>query len=141
MPGEDRTGGDPVGFLHPVRSHPLISVVFTMAAAGCALPPAEVTVAVTGPADWEPPEELVLEIGDTAWHGSRGVAGVVIDAIVEVRLVGTESCRRYTTFFAEPGTSWTIRFDASGSARVEDWTGRDIDIGPALPPGELSGCP
>ena len=130
-----------MGPLNTVRSHPLISVVLAMAAAGCGLPPAEVTVTVTGPADWEPPEELVLEIGDTGWHGSRGVAGVVIDAIVEVRLVDAESCRSYMSLFAEPGTSWVIRFDASGAAHVEDWTGRDIDLGPAMPPGELSGCP
>jgi hypothetical protein len=115
--------------------------VLAVAVAGCGLPPAETSVTVTGPADWEPPEGLVLEIGDTGWHGSRGVASVVTDAIVEVRLMGTGSCRRYMTFFAEPGTSWVIRLDESGSAHLEDWTGRDIDAGPAFPSGELSGCP
>lgn len=97
-------------------------------------------VAVTGPANSEAPEDLVLEIGDTAWFGYGGVVGVETAGVLEVRLVGRESCRSYASFSAAAGSMWVIRFAQDGTVGVEDWTGQGMDAGPALGEREPSGC-
>jgi hypothetical protein len=119
----------------------LIWALLAMALAGCTFPTAEIWVTVTGSGDWEPPEELVLEIGDTSWDGSGGVASVATASNLDVRLIGRESCQSYVGFRAELGTSWVIRFIEDGSVQVEDWTGRGVEPGPALGAVEPSGCP
>lgn len=103
--------------------------------------PGQLWVAVTGPADSEGPEDLVLEIGDTAWFGYGGVISVETQSALDVRLVGRESCRSYAGFEAPAGTKWVIRFADDGTVGVEDWTGRLMDLGPALGEREPSGCP
>lgn len=99
-----------------------------------------VWVHVTGPQGSEPPEELVLEIGNTAWHGYGGVASVQSFVALRVRLVGTAGCSVYAEFVAPPRTSWVIRFQPDGSTAVEDWSGRAVDSGPALVARPASGC-
>jgi hypothetical protein len=103
--------------------------------------PGQMWVAVTGPANSEAPEDLVLEIGDTAWFGYGGVVSVETQSALGVRLVGRESCRSYASFEAPAGTMWVIRFADDGTAGVEDWTGQGMDSGPALGEREPSACP
>ena len=98
-------------------------------------------VAVHGPMDGEPPEELVLEIGATAWAGYGGVASVESAEPLRVRVVGRASCRSYADFVAPADSNWVVRFAADGSVRVEDWTRRGMDAGPAVPEKAPSGCP
>ncbi len=100
-----------------------------------------VWVAVTGPQGSEPPEELVLEIGNTAWHGYGGVASVQSFVALRVRLMGTAGCNVYADFVAPPRTSWVIRFLPDGSTTVEDWSGRAMEAGPALGARPATGCP
>jgi hypothetical protein len=104
-------------------------------------PPGQTWVAVTGPANFEAPEDLVLEIGETAWFGYGGVVSVETQSALDVRLVGRESCRSYASFEAPAGTMWVIRFADDGTVAIEDWTGRGMDAGPALGEREPSGCP
>ena len=116
--------------------------VLAYAVAGCVNAPNGTTcVAVHGTANSDPPEELVLEIGNAAWLGFGGVVSVETANTVPVRLVGRESCRVFAQFAARPGSKTVIRFAADGSVRVEDLTAMDIDAGPALPERQLSGCP
>jgi hypothetical protein len=107
--------------------------------------PGGVIVAVTGPRDWRPPEEMRLEIGDDAWaitgDGGGGVVSAISGSPVQVRLVGVPSCQRYAFFEARPGSASVIRFAADGSLMVEDWTGQPIDSGPLLSEAKASGCP
>ncbi len=97
-------------------------------------------VAVTGPANSEAPEDLVLEIGDTAWLGYGGVVSVKAAGVLDIRLVGRESCRSYVSFSAAARSMWVIRFAEDGTVGVEDWTGRGMEAGPALGEREPSGC-
>jgi hypothetical protein len=94
--------------------------------------PNPVTVAVHGPRDSEPPEELILQIGDTGWFGYGGVASVDARGSLPVRLIGRESCTVYASLVALPGSAWIIRFGEDGPVSLEDWTGRGMDSGPAL---------
>jgi hypothetical protein len=103
--------------------------------------PRQILVAVTGPANSDVPEDLVLEVGDTAWFGYGGVVSVETQSALGVRLVGRESCRSYASFEAPAGTMWVVRFADNGTVGVEDWTGRGMDAGPALGEREPSGCP
>ena len=104
-------------------------------------PPTGMTwIAVTGPADSVAQEELVLETSNRAWFGYGGVIGIEAATSLPVRLVGRESCRIYASFSAASGTRWVIRFAQDGSASVEDWTGREMDAGPALAERPASGC-
>ena len=97
-------------------------------------------VMVTGPADSEAPEDLVLEIGDTAWLGYGGVASVETEEALDVRLIGQESCRSFAAFSAPPASMWVIRFAADGTVAVEDVTGGAMELGPALTERDPSGC-
>lgn len=122
----------------------LVSCGVSEAPTGGTVPPASGSgltwVAVTGPADSEAPEDLVLEVGGRAWHGYGGVVSIETGQTLPVRLIGRASCRSYAAFDAPAGTMWVIRFAADGTVRIEDWTERGVDAGPAL--GELpaSGC-
>ena len=103
-------------------------------------PASQTWVAVHGPGDSEAPEDLVLEIGDTAWFGYGGIVSVETAGVLDVRLVGRESCRSYASFSAAAGTRWVIRFAEDGTVGMEDWTGQGMDSGPALGEREPSGC-
>jgi hypothetical protein len=103
--------------------------------------PGRTWVAVTGPANSEAPEDLVLEIGNGAWFGYGGVVSVEAESPLAVRLVGRETCRIYAGFTAPTGTMWVVRFASDGRATIEDWTGRGMDAGPALGEREPSECP
>lgn len=104
----------------------------------------ETWVTVTGPIDWIAPAEMALEIGDTAWSitpdGGGGLAMATLDQPADVLLVGIEDCREYARFTAEPGSAHVIRFQRDGSVEVEDWTGREIEMGPALSQSAPGGC-
>lgn len=109
---------------------------------GSAKPAHDLTwVAVTGPADSRPPEDLVLEIGGMAWDGYGGVVSLPTSGATEVRLLGRETCRTYAKFVAKSGSSTVIRFSKDGQVAIEDWTGRGTDAGPALAHRQLSDCP
>jgi heat shock protein HslJ len=98
-------------------------------------------VAVRGPADSLPPEDLVLEIGGMAWYGYGGVVSLPTTRSTEVRLVGEDTCRTYANFLATSGSSTVIRFSADGQIAIEDWTDRGVDAGPALAHRQMSDCP
>lgn len=124
----------------------LRAVVLMLALSACAAdrsgaPVGQTWIAVTGPAGSEGPEDLVLEIGDTAWFGYGGVVSVEAAGALDVRLVGRDSCRSYANFSAPAATMWVIRFAEDESVRIEDWTGKAMDTGPALGEREPSGCP
>ena len=81
--------------------------------------PGQTWVMVTGPANSGAPEDLVLEIGETAWQGYGGVVSLEAQSALDVRLVGRESCRSYASFSAPVGTMWVIRFAGDGTVGVE----------------------
>lgn len=102
-------------------------------------------VAITGPADWAPTPGYELEIGGDAWlvnaiHGG-GVTTVSLSRPTVVRVRRLADCAPVVRFVASPGRAYTIRFAASGSARVEDWTGQGMDAGPALGDPSRPRCP
>jgi hypothetical protein len=103
--------------------------------------PAQTVIGVFGPADWVPPQELSLEIGDQAWsilaEGGHGVAGRNLSDVTFVRLVGVDDCHVYAAFEAAPGAFYSIRFAEDGSVSVKDITAQGIEDGPAL--GEREG--
>ncbi len=101
----------------------------------------QIWVAVHGPAGWSPREELVLQVGPTSWGGYGGVVSVSSAGPAQVRLVGRESCHVYADFVAPVGTMWVIRFVPDGSTRIEDWSARGMDSGPALRPAAPAECP
>jgi heat shock protein HslJ len=106
------------------------------------MPTRDVTwVAVIGPADARPPEDLVLEIGGMAWDGYGGVVSLPTSGSTEVRLLGRETCRTYAKFVAKSGSMSVIRFSKDGQVTIEDVTGRGIEAGPALAHRQLSDCP
>jgi hypothetical protein len=116
--------------------------LLAFAAATCVTPRSGPTwVAVTGPANSEGPEQLVLEIGNAAWQGYGGVVSVETTIPLPVRLVGRASCQVYASFTAHPGSKTVIRFAADGAVDIEDWTTRDLDAGPALGESLPTGCP
>lgn len=109
---------------------------------GSLTPARELTwVAVTGPAGFLPPEDLILEMADMAWYGYGGVVSVPTSGSTEVRLVGRETCRTYAEFVSKSGSKTVIRFSKDGQVEIEDWTGRNIDAGPALAHRQMSDCP
>ena len=114
-----------------------ITTVLTLATSAQPAAGADPTwVAMTGPADWAPTPGYTLEIGRDAWvinaiHGG-GVTAVPLSRHTVVRVRRLSDCTPVVRFVAEPGRDYTIRFASTGSARVEDWTGRGMDSGPAL---------
>jgi hypothetical protein len=106
----------------------------------------EVWVTVTGPADWRAPDHYVLEIGVHGWPIEEGAGGGVVaveldpEEEVMVRLVQPRACKAIVEVRALPGSRWVIRFGADGAPGVEDWTGRGLDLGPALTEGQRTAC-
>jgi heat shock protein HslJ len=98
-------------------------------------------VAIRGPRDARPSEDLVLEMGGMAWDGFGGVASIPASDPIRVRLVGRASCRVYAEFIANPGSGTVIRFSEDGRVSVNDRTDRDIDPGPTLAHQRSSDCP
>lgn len=126
-----------------MRVAPILAALLVVVAS-CAIR-GPIHVAVTGPRDWVPPEEIRLEIGGQAWaitsEDGGGVVSIDSRDRVRVRLVGVPSCRRYAFFEADPGSASVVRFAADGSFMIEDWTGQPMDSGPLLTEAEPSGCP
>jgi hypothetical protein len=93
-------------------------------------------IAITGPADWAPAPGYTLEIGRDAWvinaTNGGGVTAVPLSQPTVVRVRRLSDCTPVVRFVAQPSRDYTIRFASDGSARVEDWTGRGMDSGPAL---------
>jgi hypothetical protein len=141
-----------------LRSIVALTVVLLTSACGLLLPsPAatcnpeqqtcgEVWVLVTGPAGWLAPRDYVLEIGGTGWPIEEGEGGGVVavtfveNTRVAIRLVQPQTCQAAVGFSALAGSHWVIRFAADGTTTVEDWTGRPMDLGPALGQGQPSDC-
>jgi hypothetical protein len=119
-----------------------LALALGLALTGCGLVPEEqrqTWVVLGGPADWEPPEALVLEIGQTAWESDGGGAAMVeTSSILPVRLVGRDSCRLYAEFMAPPGSKWVIRFEGDNLVRIVP--ADDVDAGPAMAGRALTGC-
>jgi hypothetical protein len=107
-------------------------------------PDEETWITVTGPRDWLAPTEMALEIGGSAWAitvlGGGGVAMTPLETTSEVRLVSIEDCREFARFMAEPGSAHVVRFAPDESVGVEDWTGRGVEMGPALNETAPSDC-
>jgi hypothetical protein len=110
------------------------------------LPCGEVYVRVSGPADGPAPEDYVLEIGESGWpiqkRGGGGITSVEVapEERVMVRLVEPRRCEAVVEFAASPGSYWVIRLAADGTPTVEDWTGGEVELGPALGQGRRSNC-
>jgi hypothetical protein len=96
-------------------------------------------VAVAGPRDWAPEPGYSLEIGDRAYaidaNNGGGVTSVSLSQPTIVRIRQLPDCGPIVRFVAQPGRRYVIRFAATGIPRLEDWTGRGLDAGPALDPG------
>lgn len=135
-----------------MRPMPALISILAMTLAGCALTtpqsapesPSQTWLAVHGPRDWFPTEEMSLEIGDAAWAitpaGGGGVVTPDLSQASKVRLVGIGDCRAYASFSVTPGSAWIIRFAADGSVTVEDAAGQAHEMGPGLVERQPSGC-
>jgi hypothetical protein len=133
----------------PIAPMRAFALLMAFMLAGCTQPvpspeAAATWVAVYGPADWSPPEQMSLEIGATAWSITPDAGGGVVTAELTeragIRLVGLDGCHLYATFDAVPGSAHVIRFAVDGSVQVEDITGGALDAGPGLVESAPSDC-
>jgi hypothetical protein len=107
-------------------------------------PGGEAWIRVTGPRDWPPPGAMSLEFDGSAWsitpEGGGGVVSKELSERTEVRLIGLANCHVLARLEVAPGSAHIIRFAADGSVGMEDITGGDIELGPALVEAAPSGC-
>jgi hypothetical protein len=125
----------------------LVAIVFLLAGCSIALAtpppdpaaqpgliPTRTWVGLHVPADWVPPQEMSLEVGDQAWSitvdGGAGVVSPVLSEISSVKLVGVDDCHVFTAFEATPGAFYSIRFADDGSVSIEEVA--DMEAGPGL---------
>jgi hypothetical protein len=98
-----------------------------------------VSVMVTGPVA----EDLVLEIGPTAWWVRQGEGGgmatIRAASEVPVRLV-TLDCRVLASTVVDAGTNVVFRVVGVDRITVETGSG-PMDLGPALGGRPTTGCP
>jgi hypothetical protein len=102
-------------------------------------------VAVTGPHDWAPDPGYSLEIGEIAYsisaNNGGGVTSVAVAERTVVRLRRLPDCVPIVRFAGRPGGRYVIRLSEAATPRVEDWTGRGLDTGPALTAGPRTCLP
>lgn len=98
-----------------------------------------ISVLVTGEV---PDEEIILEIGRSAWTvsaGTPGSAGLSAPDPQAVRLLRIGDCEELTAFDADPGTAHAIVFAADASVSVEDRT-EEQDAGVPLERRDPGDC-
>jgi len=105
---------------------------------------AQTWIGVHVPADWVPPQEMSLEIGDQAWSitvdGGAGVVSLDLSEISSVKLVGVDDCHVYAAFEAAPGGFHSIRFADDGSVSIGEPAFMEAGPGLVERDGSLTGC-
>lgn len=105
-----------------------LALIAALALPGCSAPtPTWVHVRGPGISRWTPPQEMSLEIGDSAWsitpEGGLGVAATELSSPARVRLVGVADCHVYVEFDAVPGSRYVIQlgsFEAPDAVTVQE---------------------
>lgn len=120
-------GGGSVTGLHA------IAIGLFLALAGCSsLLSGQAWVRVVS----EFPENLNVEIGDSAWLLLPGDGTVVITPAVggstEMQFFSARSCDRLAAITVIPGSAQAIVFARDGSWTIEDQAGNALEMGPGL---------
>lgn len=96
---------------------------------------------VYGRDGWEPPTDLVLQIGDQTFQGFGGVATADVSFPVDVYVIDRTTCESRIGFRADPGSRHVIRLGADDVEVRGLVAGELMDAGPLLGTVPPLNCP